>query len=241
MITDMTFDTFWKTYREVAEKIANNRLWGFKGEASYWDSRIDEAAICEESIANAMQIVYKKYNPVKGNLYGFLKTVIHNEMFNLLEVEKESLSMVKDISPRMEKDFTWGQMTSEIPDSYMNELISRLRYAIGQLMPMDQAILNFYIDNPKTYIQKSVDAFDIKENLVSLRKNRAMKILPKLMRMTPSDYFDMYEEGQRGISLGFLTTKTQESKQENFVYPEFNLDTTVTKVANIIRILKGEI
>lgn len=241
MITDTTFDSFYKTNYDAAIGIAINQLGAIKGKMTNWDRRIDEDTICEESVMNAMQTVYKKYTPSNGNIYGFLKTVIHNEMVDLLKAEKKSLAMVKDISPREEKDYTWDQMAVRIPDSDMKMIMSRLRYAIGELQPMDQAILSFYIENPETYIQKSVDKFNIKPNNVSLRKNRAMEILPELMGITPREYFDMFEEHQGAIGFGFMTTKTQEPKQVNFVYPEFNLETTVTRIANIIRMLKGEI
>ena len=241
MITNMDFDTFWNTNREVAGEIARNQLWRIKGKMVNWDRRIDDDAICDDSIVRAMQIVYDKYVPSRGNLYGMLKTVLHNEMSDLVTEETARLSQLKGIGPCEEIDYTWDQMAAEIHDSYMDDLITRLRYAIGQLKPLEQAIIEFYIDDPKTYVEESIEEFGIKPEAVYRYKNRALKKIPALMGMAPSMESHISEELQDTVAFGFLTVKTPEPEQANFVYPEFNMETTVTRIANKIRILKGEI
>lgn len=241
MITDITFDDFWKAHVSAARKIAKNQLAGFKKKLTSWDGRIDEDDICEETVINAMQIVYDKFDPSKGNLFGMFKTVIHNEMHDIIKAEADRLYKNSDLD--LDKDWahTWGSVTSKISDSDMSRLEDKLRYAIGKLGPMDQTILWIYLDDPKTYIQRAVDELGIKSNNVSVRKNRAIEKLQALMDMTKTDYYDMFEERPMSGFLSCLTLTTAEPKQTNFVYPEFNLEIAANRIANIIRTFKGEI
>lgn len=245
MITEMTFDTFCKTNVETARKIAANQLRTIKGKMANWDDRIDDDAIREDSVINAMLKVYETFSPTKGNLYGFLKTVIHNEMVDLVDAETAHLSKLKGIGPKEEADYTFDQMASNIPESSMNQLRPMLHNAISKLSPMDQAILDFYIQNPKTYIQKAVEKFGIKPNNVSLRKNRALKQIPDLMEMTSDDYFGMFRglpsSSPSEFMFEFMTVRRPKPTKVNFVYPEFDLETTATRLARIIRTLKEEI
>lgn len=238
MITDMTFNDFWKANEEAARKIAINQLGEIKGKWINWDRRIDESSICEESIINAMQKVYYGYTAGRGNFYGFLKTVIHNEMSDLINVEMAHFDKLGDIGVREEADYSWEEMTDQIHDSYMDDLKSRLRTAIGMLPPMDQAILNFYITDPKTYVEMAAEELGIKANLVSVRKNRALEKIPALMGMaTPVRRTERPASG----FMGFMTLTAAKPQQVNFVYPEFNLEATVNRIANKILMIKGEI
>ena len=68
------------------------------------------------------------------------------------------------------------------------KLIPRLRAAIEKLSPSDQIILNYYLEDKSSYVAKSVQALQVSENYISVRRHRIFKLLPTLMEMTKADY-----------------------------------------------------
>ena len=248
MITDTSFKTFCEEYLNDARKIAINQLAGFKKKSTYWNYKLDDEAICEDSVTQAMEKVYEKFDPSQGNLHGLLKTVIHNEMYDIIKAEANRLSKNSGFDSNEEP--SWAEMASGIPDSAMSHLKETLIHAIGNLGPMDQAILWFYLEDPKTYIQESASLLGIKKDNVSLRKNRALEKIRALMNMTRSDYHDMFEEQPHSFTtshcLRYIPPKLELAPKPmpeltNFECPEFNLETLATRIADIIRKFKGEI
>ncbi len=248
MITHLTWSEFLNKYLDDAEKIVSIQLGRIKKTSPYWNSRIDEASIRQDVIITAMQKVFKSYDPSKENelipemnpnndrkLRNLIFTVIHNEISDIVKKEYEYIKQFKELSIEEESSFSIGETIAAIPDYSMEQLKSKLRSAIRKLEPMDQAILGFYLNDKKSYIEKSVDMFNIEPNLVSVHKTRALKKIPELMGVTSREYFDMYETSHSsGTTFGFIMVRTAEPEQYNFVYPDFNLNDTVSKLAEII-------
>ena len=242
-MTDITREEFYAQQGENARKIAGICLRKKKEKAAYWNKGIEEKDIIADAALNALQAVYDKYDSSreaapgeKRKLKNFIYTAVRNQVSDLLCKENEALKH-SGITSGVEVDTTWEEMRQAASDFYMGELKLRLKYAIGQLKPMEQAVLEFYLEDPKTYVKESSAALKITENQVSVQKSRALKKLPDLMRNTPPAYLARYTERQvsRGFTLGFMTVKAPEPKTVNFVYPKFDLDATVLLLLDKLR------
>ena len=126
-------------------------------------------------------------------------------------------------------------VVAQIPDTAMNNLKENLRAAILKLSPVDQSILAFFIDDPRTFVDKSVRVLNITPNVVSVRKNRALAKLPDLMGVSREEYFGLYEER---TFAGFLQKRVPASiprtSYTNPVFPQFDLDGTVLRLYDTI-------
>ena len=137
-------------------------------------------------------------------------------------------------------------MVKEIPDEAMDNLKERLRSAILLLSPIDQSILGFFLQDPHTFVEKSMKALNVPANFVSVHKNRALAKLPSLMGMTQTDYLDMFEERTTGELQTYQTLHYHainymetEITYTNPVCPEFDLAGTVSRLYDALRAVMG--
>jgi len=234
----LSWQDFCAKYYEQAMKNAKYHLDKYKASAPYWDKRIDEESIKIDAAVIALEKTYEKYDPTKGAGYKvLLGNIVGHEVVNELRRVPKLVTSMHELSASQEKEATFRNIASLIPKDNMINLKERLHDAILKLSPIDQCILGFYINNPKTFIEESVEALHIPANVISVRKSRALMKLPSLMGVSRSDYLDMHEDCP---TLIFGMMQNQETKTiiVNPVYPQFDLANTVDKTYEAIRAAK---
>jgi len=231
----ISWQDFCSKYYEQTMKSASYHLDKYKKSARYWDKRIDEEAIMIDATMTALEKAYEKYDPSRGAGYGtLLGNIAGHEVVNELRRAPKYMTSMDELSDGQEMDATFRNMASLISEDDMEMLKEKLRGAILKLSSIDQCILSLYLNNPKTFIEESVEELHIPASVVSVRKCRALTKLPSLMGVSRSDYFDMHEDRP---NLLFGLVQNQETKViiANPVYPEFDLDGTVGRLYEAIR------
>lgn len=236
MITDITWQQFVAQYYNQAVESARYNLDRIKSTVKYWDDRIGEEDVMLEAVMTSLESTFKKYDPGRGAAPGtLLSNIVRNELVNEIKRASRALGVKGDLTENQEKEYTFREMVDQIPDDAMENLKDRLRSAILQLSPIDQSILGFFLDDPRTFVEESMKALNVTANYVSVHKNRALAKLPSLMGVSKTDYFDMYENRTTMGYLQALTNKATEMSYTNPVYPEFDLAGTVSKLCDAIR------
>lgn len=237
MLMNHSWQDYMEEYYDFAIKQAAQHLKKSKGRFTFWDTRIDEEAIINDAAVDALENAYQNYDPSKGELKPYLSRAIHNEVANKLKAETNALSRVKDLTPKQENDYTIKDLSREIPPMTRLKLQNLLRDSIEQLKPIDQTILEKYLENPKTYIENASKSLCIDENLVSVRKTRAIAQLRVIMKPFAQFYRD-YEPAYFGGSttmLQMITVKPVE-RYQNPISPDFDLDKTVQMLLDALEI-----
>lgn len=234
-----SWDSFCDQYFKQAMSSAKYHLDNIKNKSSYWDNRIDEDAIVGDAVSVALEKAFLSFDPSRGTKpTTLLLNIVHNEVVNALRRETKELAHQRDMTARQEKEYTISQMVERIPDDSMDNLIQKLREAIMQLPPIEQGILDFYLADPRSYIDKSVAALHMAPNAVSVRKNRALKRLPDLMGVSRKEYVDLYEERP---TIGLVQNKVRAAGVFiNPIYSQFDLDGTVSRLYNVLNEARGE-
>lgn len=102
---------------------------------------------------------------------------------------------------------------------------------------IDQIVLKYYINNPKTYIVDVKEDLGLSENAISVRKNRAVKQLVSIMKSKAYyDYTNAHYQGV-GTSYGFLQFKPAVRCTETYVNridPQFNLEEVASKFCMLL-------
>ena len=236
MITDITWQQFVAQYYNQAVESARYNLDRIKSTVKYWDDRIGEEDVMLEAVMTSLESTFKKYDPGRGAAPGtLLSNIVRNELVNEIKRASRALGVKGDLTENQEKEYTFREMVDQIPDDAMENLKDRLRSAILQLSPIDQSILGFFLDDPRTFVEESMKALNVTANYVSVHKNRALAKLPSLMGVSKTDYFDMYENRTTMGYLQALTNKATEMSYTNPVYPEFDLAGTVSKLCDALR------
>lgn len=235
MNVNIEWKEFWDMYYDKAIEIAEVNMARTKKNSRYWDSLIDEDAIIIDAVTESLQKAYEKYDSAKGEkMEPFIWGIIRNEILKELSRETRSLSTLRDIDPKQEADYSIKRMASRIPEESMDKLKEQLWDAIRQLSPIDQSIIFIYLNNPKDYVEDAVNELGVTESFVKTHKCRALDRLPYLMKMTKSDYFDLYEDRP---SFGYVQAMVQKGQQpayRNPIYPPFDMEATVSLLANAI-------
>ena len=236
MSSNYNWQDFCALYYDQAILSAKHHLSNIKSQAKYWDERLDEDVLVEDAAMEALQKAFLKYDQSRGaSMTTFLSRIAHNELVNELDRETKSLKTLNDITPRQETEVSLRGLVSEIPEDAMNDLKGKLRAAILKLAPVDQSILGFFLEDPSTFVQKSVEALNVSPGYVSVRKNRALAMLPALMGVTASDYYDLYEEHTYAGLKMKSAARNAESTFMNPIDPQFNLDATALKLYDVIQ------
>ena len=237
MLMNHSWQDYAKENSEFAIEKATQNLKKLKGTFTFWDTRIDEDAIIQDAAIDALENAYQNYDPSKGELKPYLSRAIHNEVVDKLKAETKALSGVKDLTPKQEVDYSIKDLSREIPPMTLSKLQQLLRDSIKQLGPIDQAILEQYLKDPKTYIEKASESLCINENLVSVHKTRAIAQLRDIMKPSAHLYHDYEPEyfGGSTTMLEMITVRPVE-RYQNPISPDFDLDKTVQMLLDALEI-----
>lgn len=243
-VTSTSWQDFCLLYYDQAMASARYHLGKMKSAQAAWDCRMDEDALAVDAVMEALQKAFVKYDPARGaSISTFLSRLVHNELADALEKEIRRLAACncRDMTDGQEAEYTFKEMVTSIPEKAMEQLIVKLRAAILRLSPVDQSILGFFMEDPKTFVERSVRQLGVTADYVSVHKNRALAKLPALMGMDAKDYFDLYEEHQfAGITHYHISFDkfTECQTYNNPVCPQFDLDGTVMRLFHAINSIR---
>ncbi len=193
MMTEWTWNEFCELYFDSAKKSAEIYLQKQARKLGGLDRRVDLDYVRDSAVLTAMEKAYAHYDASKGaKITTYLATLVHNEIVDLVEKESKAAAAQRDID-----EVKTAIKALALADEGLSEsgtaaarmkLIPRLRAAIEKLSPSDQIILNYYLEDKSSYVAKSVQALQVSENYISVRRHRIFKLLPTLMEMTKADY-----------------------------------------------------
>lgn len=193
MMTEWTWNEFCELYFDSAKKSAEIYLQKQARKLGGLDRRVDLDYVRDSAVLTAMEKAYAHYDASKGaKITTYLATLVHNEIVDLVEKESKAAAAQRDIDEV--KTAIKALALADEGLSYSGtaaarmKLIPRLRAAIEKLSPSDQIILNYYLEDKSSYVAKSVQALQVSENYISVRRHRIFKLLPTLMEMTKADY-----------------------------------------------------
>ena len=230
------WQNFCSLYYEQAMGYAQYHISKLKRSLPHWDERIDEEALTVDAAMEALQKVFTQFEPARGASLGtFLSRVVHNELLREFERETKSLAMLNDVSTRDEAEYSLGSLSARIPDNAMDSLKQKLRAAILKLSPLDQCILEFFLEDPSTFIDRAVKELNVTRSFVSIHKCRALDKLPSLMGISAEDYYEMYDEPTFMSRKPETVPSAAPSRYRNPIFPEFDIESTVSKLYDAIR------
>ena len=244
MKTDLTWNEFCELYFETARDYADIHISHMMNNSTS-NKRVDLAYVKDAAVLSAMEKAYACFDSRRGaTVKSFLSTLVHNEVVDELNKESKRTAAQRDVADvitniRGIKEKLFAEDDDKSPDARV-ELIPRLRAAIEKLSPSDQVILNYYLEDKSSYIARSVEALNVSENYVSVRRNRLFSMLPKLMEMTRRDYMQFCYEGdgallcsedlsQFNVVFNKIIT-VRRSLQPNPILPSLNLDVMTEKL-----------
>ena len=235
MVTDMTWNDFASRYYEQLKDIARMYLYSIKKKSSHWDARINEEDICENATIDTLESAYNKFDSSKEKTHiEYMSRIVHNNIYDeLKDVQKYLGASVDNLG-----DHELVKTAGEISTKYNANLKECLYDSISKLKDIDQIIIKYYINNPKTFIADVKEDFkNLSENAISIRKNRAIKQLASLMRgKAYDDYINAQYQGG-GTSFGFLQampTGRHAETHVNRIDPQFNLNEVTSKFYRFI-------
>ena len=194
MMTEWTWNEFCELYFDTAKKSAEIYLQKQARKLGGLDRRVDLDYVRDSAVLTAMEKAYAHYDASKGaKITTYLATLVHNEIVDLVEKESKAAAAQRDIDEVKTAIKALKALADEAPSDTGSsdaraKLIPRLRAAIDKLSPSDQIILNYYLEDKSSYVAKSVQALQVSENYISVRRHRIFKLLPALMEMTKADY-----------------------------------------------------
>lgn len=242
MNSTTNWQDFCSLYYDQAVSIAKCNLGKIRQASSRWNERLDEDVLAEDAAIDAMQKAFGKYDSTRGaSMATYLSRLIHNELVDAVKRESKHIPVGNDLNESQEADYSLKSVVSRIPDSAMDNLKEKLRAAILKLSPLDQSILGFFLEDPGTFVERSVKFLNVTPNVVSVRKNRALGKLPSLMGVSQKEYYDLFEEQsyaglQKKVPLYCMSIESFGARiaYENPVFPQFDLDGTVLRLYDAI-------
>ena len=245
MMTDLTWNEFCELYFETARSFADIHISRMMKKGTP-NKRVDLDYVKDAAVLSALEKAYTYYDSKRGaKITSFLSTLVHNEIVDELDKESKRTAAQRDVADVIKdirgiKKKLFMEDDDKSPDAQV-ELIPRLRAAIEKLSPSDQVILNYYLEDKSTYISRSVEALNVSENYVSVRRNRVFSMLPKLMEMTRGEYMRFCYEGEGTLlcsednvlyNVGVEKNITgKRSFRPNPILPSLNLDVMAERLA----------
>ena len=208
MILDSDFKTFCDRYYgqalEIAEKTIAAKLQGTPGR--FFDTDL----VRDISVSYALEKVYYNYDvDFEGgaSLIGFLKRAVSNAVCSELEREGRSAGKKRRYDSLLNED---GDVEDLFDDPDVRKrsetrevLIKEMLKCMKKLQPVDQVILSCWMSCPKSeYTDRALDELGMEDNarnrnVISVRCNRAVESLRKMMRPFRDDFFSASPSRQR--------------------------------------------
>ena len=186
MTNNLTYEDFVNLYYGYARDRANLHLANIRKRNGDFDKNIDLDYVADAATLTTMVTVFEKYDATRGaSIKTFINTIVHNEVVNELEKESKGAAKKADFDDLKQ---TIKEMERDDSAEARRSLIPKMMEVIAQLSPDDQVILNFYLEDKSSYIEKSAEKLNISKNYVSVRRDRIFARLRELMDMTRQQY-----------------------------------------------------
>lgn len=233
MTTDITWEEFCELYYETAKKYASVHLQKQKDKLGKLDKRVDQQYVMDAAALAALEKTYAHFDMSRGTkITTYLSTIVHNEIVDVLTKESKAAAMKSDIEDMK----TAVRAISDDPSGdSLDKLVPKLEEAIARLSPSDQVILGYYLEDKSSYIAKSSETLNISEAYVSVRRNRIMKLLPKLMGMTRDDYLlQNYKADIQFMGKNIVTHTSFREPVPNPILPSLDLEKMAVRLAGLL-------
>ena len=197
MMNELTWNEFCELYFDTAKRYAGIHLNNWKKKQGSINRHVDEEYVVDCAVLTALEKTYCHFDASRGaKITTYLSTVVHNELVDTLKKESNAAQAQSDIEDvkKYIRTLEDEDESTALSQEAKARLIPILTAAVERLSPSDQVILNYYLEDKSTYIDKSTEALHVRRNYVSLRCHRIMKLLPKLMGITRDEYINVYLE-----------------------------------------------
>ena len=222
MMTDLSWNEFCELYYESAREYADIHLQRLRKKTGDFDKRVDLDYVKDAAVLSSLEKAYANFDSTRGaKITTYLSTLVHNEIVDEVAKETKNASVQQDIDDLKTAIREYGNDDSA---EAREQLIPRLKAAIARLSPSDQVLLNYYLQDKSSYIAKSSEILGISESYVSVRRNRILKLLPKLMKMKRSDYLQYCYEYDGGALAGKAEGSPVYRLRPNPILPSLSLN-----------------
>ena len=222
MMTDLTWNEFCELYYETAKSSAEMHLVRLKKKLGGFDRRVDESYVVDAAVLSALEKTYARFDAARGvKITTYLSGIVHNDLVDVVKKESKSAARQGDIDDVKAalKDFADDDSAEA-----RAQLVPRLMKAIQKLSPSDQVILNYYLEDKSTYVERSAETLNVAPGYVSVRRFRIFEQLPKLMEMTRADYLRFCEEYPSTVLAGnIVSVPVEESLPVNPILPSLDV------------------
>ena len=240
MMTNLTYEEFVDLYYGYARERAEINLAGFRKNSDGFDKNIDLDYIVSAAVLTTLRKVYEKYDASRGaSIKTFISDIVHNEVVDELERETKGASKKADLDDLKKAIRDLGQDDSR---EARLSLVPKMMAVISKLPPDDQVILNFYLEDKSSYIEKSAEMLNISKNYVSVRRDRIFARMRDLMNMTKAQYGDYLANyapaGQFTTSFLIRGRERREApamrfvEQRNYIMPSLNISDLAEKLVD---------
>lgn len=222
MIIVQTFEEFCSKWYDKAMKVADITITKIEKKNGPISASIDLDSVKAVGVTYALEKTYNTYdvdNERHASVETYLSTLVRNCVITELGKETTAVKRAHGVSkPRRDKyTVKYSSVTPGMPqkgstgkvfephdyvETYgwagrKEEVLAELTGLLKKLPPMDQVVLANWMEDERTYIAKSIEALgleDTKRNrdMLSLRRNRALKALKDMMGGKRPDYRDIY-------------------------------------------------
>ena len=239
MTTDLNWNEFCELYYDTARTSAEVHLLRLIKKNGVPDKRVDLDYVKDSAVLSSLEKAFAHYDSSRGaRITTYISAIVHNEIVDEMTRETRRSTVQQDIDDFKTAVKTAARSSSDDDSSEaLENLIPRLRAAIEKLSPSDQVILNFYLEDKSSYVARSVEALNISENYVSVRRNHIFKRLPKLMEMTRSEYLRYcYELNENTVFAGntSISSEARRTLLSNPIVPTLNVDRMAERLSSML-------
>lgn len=194
MITDLSFDEFCSKYYLDAQRIADWEIKAFIKKNGQPHSSLDMDLIKDKAIERSLRKAFDRYDFEKGrnaSLRTFLSTIIHNQVLTELRNEGTAIQAGK----RGSIDGTSGgeafkdENDADGSQDNKSKMRSKVEECIKKLDPIEQAIINCWMDNQGNYRIAALAALgwsqERKDEVTALREQAFDKLQKMLKEFEP--------------------------------------------------------
>jgi RNA polymerase sigma factor (sigma-70 family) len=232
MMTDLNWNEFCELYYDSAKEYAEIHLQRLRKKIGDFDKRVDLDYVKDAAVLSSLEKTFAHFDSKRGaKITTYLSTLVHNEIVDEVAKETKSASLQQDIDDLKAAIREYGNDNSAEARA---QLIPRLKAAIARLSPSDQVILNYYLQDKSSYIAKSSEILGISESYVSVRRNRILKLLPKLMAMKRSDYLQFCYEYDGEALAGKVEGAPVLKLRPNPILPSLSLNVMAERLLTLL-------
>lgn len=204
---------------------------------------IDKEDLISEAAVHGLEKAYNEWDPSRASIDTFLSVIIKNKQIDALKKKTIDYYSLDTEDENSCYEASVESMVKGIHVSAISDLSSKLHDTIQMLSEDEQIVLNFYLDDPRTYVARSANQLNCTEGNVRTIKCRAARNLGDLMKESREEYFDSYTL-PRGLSGGMfddmpirrIHREKERPTQRKIIAPGINLENMVEQYSSLIKL-----